>query len=180
MPKAFDSIQSPLQEGEIWSMYLKSVNITRYLRECSTVCIHVFTLHDQILERQLESDKVSVVKCGSLHNKTYKKVVACLTHVWGFLSVAHIWRYSFQLTCVWINWVCDCDCVNTRNLCSRRWIPGYVWIWLFSILLSCLLLLRTQASICVCFKVYLSMCVHLSVCKYMWEVDWYIGLIFSY
>lgn len=156
---ALGSKQSPLNteglwlytkstaEGEIWSMFLMSVNITRYLRECSTVCIHVFTLHDQILEHQLESDKVSVVKCGSLRKEeTCKKAGACSTYVWGFFSVAHIWRYSFHLTSVWINRVCDCDCVNTRNLCSRRWIPGYVWIWLFSILLSCLLLLRTQVS----------------------------------
>ena len=53
-------------------MYLKSVNTTLYL----SVCIHVFMLHDQILECQLECDQVSVVKCGSLVNTALKKMTA--------------------------------------------------------------------------------------------------------
>lgn len=60
--------------------YLKSVNITLQLREGSCVCIRVFILHDQILWRQLECDKLSVVKCGSLFNKTSKSVDTCLTN----------------------------------------------------------------------------------------------------
>lgn len=70
-------IQSYLR---VRNLIFVSVDIMRYLCECSCVCILVFMLHDQILERQVECDKVSVVKCGSLFNKTSKRAAACLTY----------------------------------------------------------------------------------------------------
>lgn len=96
-------------------MYLRSVNITLYLRESSCVCIHVFMLHDQILERQLECDKVFVVKSGSLFYKTSEKVGACLTYVNICQCCTHLEILISSDNCVKNVSMCS-DCVNKRNL----------------------------------------------------------------
>lgn len=92
-------------------MYQSSLNITLYLRECSCVCIHVFMLHDQILKRQLECDKVSVLKCGSLCNKTSKRVGACLTYVNICQCCTHLEILISSDNCVNEEGM-RCDCIN--------------------------------------------------------------------
>lgn len=158
------------ERNPIYCMCLRSGNITLYLRERSYVCIHVFTLHDQILEHRFECDKASVVKCGSLENKTSKWVGACLTYADICRCCTHLEKLISCDKCV-NKASMHGDCINIQNLCLTLWIPGNVWIWLFSILLSCSLLFKNAA----CSNVYVTMCVHLTVRECLWEVDWYSG-----
>lgn len=79
----------------------------------------VFMLHDQILERGLECDKVSVVKCGSLFNETLKKVGSCLTYVTLCQRCTHLDILITADKCVNKQGVCG-GCVNTWNLCSSH------------------------------------------------------------
>lgn len=94
---------------------MESVNITAQLRESSCVCIRVFMLHDQIFERQRECDKVSVVKCGSLFNKTSKTLGACLTYVDICQRRTHLEILMASDKCVNKAHICS-DCVNISNL----------------------------------------------------------------
>ena len=93
----------------------RSVNTPLELRERSCVCIHVFMLHDQIVERQLECDKVSVVKCGSLFNETSKGVGACLTYANICQRRTHLEILMSSDKCVNKVSICS-DCVNIPNL----------------------------------------------------------------
>lgn len=68
-------------------------------------------LHDQILERQPECDKVSVVKSGSLYNKTSKRVGACLTYANICQRCTHLEILIPSDKCVNKASVCA-DCVN--------------------------------------------------------------------